>query len=65
MFCFHKWEEIKRRFTAPSHSLKSTIVYQEDIISSLNKDMFGFTTFELKCNKCGKLKFYEKIGNQT
>lgn len=61
LFHLHKWVEVSRTFT-PSPLVEG---YHAKGLSSdeLERALYGFTTIELRCAKCGDLKHVRVIGD--
>ena len=57
MFHQHYWEEVKRTYSSPV--LVSNFKGSSE---TAEKIAFGFTNVELRCSKCGDIKFSQAIG---
>lgn len=51
--CFHRWIEESREYTPPAASVDAT-GYSGNLLLKL---AMGITSVELKCEKCGDVKF--------
>jgi len=61
LFHVHKWVEVRRVFTPPPLSgFEAKGLNSRELAQSL----YGFTTIELRCEKCGDLKHIVVIGDQ-
>lgn len=64
MSCFfgHKFQEAARRFVP---SLVGSGFKGKLTLDQVEKALHGFTVVELRCERCGELKFTEVLGDQT
>ncbi len=62
--CSHKWEEVSRTYR-PGVVQQIGMPKDYTIEARLGpKFIYGFTTIEMRCTKCGELQFNEVVGDQ-
>jgi len=62
MRCKHRWRETSRTFTPPRYELTKINAPETDVFE---RTINGFTTIELRCERCGDITHRQTPGNQT